>query len=188
MLNPIKLVVWNIRGASRKDSLRYLKKICTHNKIRLLVLLEPMSDSPQLEVVRRFLGFDKAVGALHNKVWVFWFTELSLSFRELADQLLHMHIFFASGCSIHLSAVYARCSRVGRRDLWTALEGLAGEGVGPWLVAGDFNVISNTEERVGGSPANARHMEALNDAIGNCSLSEVPFDGALFTWTNGRVW
>nr|XP_027103123.1 uncharacterized protein LOC113724413 [Coffea arabica] len=147
-----------------------------------------MSDSPQLEVVRRFLGFDKAVGALHNKVWVFWFNELSLSFRELADQLLHMHIFFASGCSIHLSAVYARCSRVGRRDLWTALEGLAGKGVGPWLVAGDFNVISNTEERVGGSPANARNMEEFNDAIGNCSLSEVPFDGALFTWTNGRVW
>nr|XP_027120329.1 uncharacterized protein LOC113737276 [Coffea arabica] len=157
-------------------------------RIRLLVLLEPLSDIPQLEVVRRLLGFDKALGALHNKVWVFWYSELSLSFREMAEQLLHMHIIFSSGCSIQVSAVYARCSRVGRRELWSAMEGLAGEVIGPWLLAGDFNVISTSEERVGGSPANARNMEEFNAAIGSCGLSEVPFDGGLFTWTNGRVW
>ncbi|XP_071939796.1 uncharacterized protein [Coffea arabica] len=181
-------VVWNIRGASRKDSLRYLHKICKTNKIRLLVLLEPLSDTPQLEVVRRLLGFDSALGALNNKVWVFWYNDMSLSFKELAEQLLHMHITFSSGCSIQFSAVYARCTRVGRRDLWSTMDALAGEIVGPWLLAGDFNVISSMEERVGGSPANERNMEEFNDSIGNCGLTEVPFDGALFTWTNGRVW
>ncbi|XP_027158457.1 uncharacterized protein LOC113760083 [Coffea eugenioides] len=40
-------------------------------------------------------------------------------------------------------------------------------------------------ERVGGSPANERNMEEFNDSIGNCDLSEAPFDGSLFTWTNG---
>ena len=106
MLSPFKSVVWNIRGASRKDSLRYLNKICKTNKIRLLVLLEPLSDTPQLEVVRRLLGFDSALGALNNKVWVFWYNEMSLSFSEMAEQLLHMHITFSSGCCIHFSTVY----------------------------------------------------------------------------------
>ncbi|XP_027118540.1 uncharacterized protein [Coffea arabica] len=182
------MVVWNIRGASRKDSLRYLQKICKANALRFVVLLEPMSDTPQLEVVRRFLGFDKAAAALENKVWVFWCNEMSLCFREMAEQLLHMCINFPSGCSIQLSVVYARCSRVGRRELWAAMEELMGTVRGPWLVAGDFNVISNAEERTGGSPANARNMEEFNAAIGTCGLEEVPFDGSLFTWTNGRVW
>ncbi|XP_071914053.1 uncharacterized protein [Coffea arabica] len=141
-----------------------------------------------MEVVRRALGFDKAWGALQNKVWVFWFNDMSLSFRDFAEQLLHMHIGFSSGCSLQLSAVYARCSRVGRRELWSAMEGLSGEVCGPWLVAGDFNVISSMQERVGGSPANQRNMEEFNEAIGSCGLSEVPFDGAEFTWTNGTVW
>ncbi|XP_027098924.2 uncharacterized protein [Coffea arabica] len=180
--------VWNIRGASRKDSLRYLNKICKTNKIRLLVLLEPLSESPQLEVVRRFLGFDRALGALNNKVWVLWYNEMSLSFREMAEQLLHMTIDFASGCSVQFSAVYARCTRVGRRELWSAMESLAGEVQGPWLLAGDFNVISCMEERVGGAPANEANMEEFNESIGNCGLAEVPFDGAEFTWTNGRMW
>nr|XP_027088507.1 uncharacterized protein LOC113709854 [Coffea arabica] len=182
------MVVWNIRGASRKDSLRYLHKICKANKIRILVLLEPLSDTPQLEVVRRFLGFDRAAVALNNKVWVFWNDELSLCFREMAEQLLHLGISFPSGCSIQLSTVYARCSRVGRRDLWAAMEELAGSVRGPWLLAGDFNVITTAEERAGGSPANARNIEEFNAAIGTCGLAEVPFDGSLFTWTNGRVW
>ncbi|XP_071917069.1 uncharacterized protein [Coffea arabica] len=116
------------------------------------------------------------------------FSQNHYSLRELAEQLLHMCINFPSGCSIQLSAVYARCSRVGRRELWAAMEELVGTGRGPWLLAGDFNVISNAEERAGGSPANARNMEEFNAAIGNCGLVEVPFDGSLFTWTNGRVW
>ncbi|XP_071909746.1 uncharacterized protein [Coffea arabica] len=145
-------------------------------------------ETPQLEVVRRFLGFDKALGALNNKAWVLWYNEMSLSFREMAEQLLHMNIVFSSGCSLQFSAVYARCSRVGRRELWAAMESLAGEVLGPWLLAGDFNVISCMEERVGGAPANEANMEEFNESIGNCGLSEVPFDGAEFTWTNGRMW
>ncbi|XP_071909704.1 uncharacterized protein [Coffea arabica] len=181
-------VVWNIRGASRRDSLRYLHKICKTNKIRLLVLLEPLSDTPQLEVVRRLLGFDSALGALNNKVWVYWYNDMALNFKELAEQLLHMHVTFSSGCSIQFSAVYARCTRMGRRDLLSAMGALAGEIVGPWLLAGDFHVISSMEERIGGSPANERNMDEFNDSIGNCGLTEVPFDGTVFTWTNGRVW
>ena len=92
MLNPIKFVVWNIRGASRRDSLRYLHNMCKSHKVRLLVLLEPLSDPPQMEVVRRSLGFDKVWGALNNKVWVFWFNEIAVSFRELAEQIGRAHV------------------------------------------------------------------------------------------------
>ena len=31
-------------------------------------------------------------------------------------------------------------------------------------------------------------MKEFNTAIFNCGLSGIPFDGSLFTWTNGRVW
>ncbi|XP_027150340.1 uncharacterized protein LOC113750578 [Coffea eugenioides] len=68
------------------------------------------------------------------------------------------------------------------------MEGLAGEVQGPWLLAGDFNVITCIEERMGGAPANVTNMEEFNESIGKCGLAEVPFDGAVFTWTNGRMW
>ena len=52
MINPINTIVWNIRGASRRGSLRYLNKLCMVNSVRLLVLLKPMSEVAELEVVR----------------------------------------------------------------------------------------------------------------------------------------
>lgn len=58
MLDLINLLVWNIRGASHVDSLHYSCKLCTDNSVRLLVLLELMSELAQLEVVRRRLNFD----------------------------------------------------------------------------------------------------------------------------------
>ncbi|XP_071928172.1 uncharacterized protein [Coffea arabica] len=90
--------------------------------------------------------------------------------------------------TLHFSAVYAKCTWVGRRDLWRAMEEIAGGLDGPWMVAGDFNVISKAEERLGGAPPNLRNMEEFNDTVFNCRLSEVSFDGSAFTWTNGSLW
>ena len=58
MLNPISFIVWNLRGTSFPDSIKYLHKLCVDNKISLIFLLEPMSEAKQLEVVRRRLKLD----------------------------------------------------------------------------------------------------------------------------------
>ncbi|XP_071902718.1 uncharacterized protein [Coffea arabica] len=58
----------------------------------------------------------------------------------------------------------------------------------PLMVAGDFNVIFKVDERSGGASPNPRNMEEFNEAIFQCNLSEVSFDGSSFTWTNGKVW
>ncbi|XP_071909667.1 uncharacterized protein [Coffea arabica] len=92
------------------------------------------------------------------------------------------------GITLNFSAVYAKCTRVGRRELWRAMEEIARGLDGPWMVAGDFNVISKAEERLGGAPPNLRNMEEFNDIVFNCRLLEVSFDGSTFTWTNGSMW
>ena len=67
------------------------------------------------------------------------------------------------------SAAYARCTRVARRLLWSAINGLAGLMHGPWMVAGNFNVIMTASERVGGSLPNATNMEEFNQAMFHCA-------------------
>lgn len=107
--------MWNIRGASRRDSLRHLSQICAENNVRFLVLIEPMSDVPQLLNVRQELRFDKAETFVDGQIWCFWFNELSVTFQEYADQMVHTRISFTSGEFVYFTAVYAKCTRVGRR-------------------------------------------------------------------------
>ena len=54
---------------------------------------------------------------------------------------------------------------------------------GPWIVAGDFNVIFDTAERLDGAPPNMWTMEEFNDVVFNCILSEIDFDGLAFIGT-----
>lgn len=85
MLDPINLIVWKIRGASRVDSLRYLHELCHDNHVQLVVLLEPMSQVDQLEVVHRHLHLDHAASFLGGKVWFFWHDNMRLNFLEHAE-------------------------------------------------------------------------------------------------------
>ena len=80
---------------------------------------------------------------------------------------------------LNVSTVYVKCTKVVRRSLWSAIEGIGSASQYLWLVAGDFNVVSTMEERLGGEPANVGNMEEFNTAVFNHLLLEVPFDGLL---------
>ncbi|XP_027151252.1 uncharacterized protein LOC113751439 [Coffea eugenioides] len=149
-----------------------------------------MSELAQLDRVRRQLQFDHAGSFVSGKIWVFWGNMLSVDWVEYADQMVHSRVVLASGAAFCVTGVYAKCTRVGRRPLWEAMEEVA-ERVstsGPWMAAGDFNVVSAMEEREGGAPANARNMEEFNDSMFKCGLFALEFVGPKFTWTNGSVW
>ena len=81
----------------------------------------------------------------------------------------------------------AKCTEVGRRGLWEALEEIK-VCDSPLLVAGNFNVISYSKDHSRGFPPNVCNMEEFNEAIFSCGLSAVDFAGQPFTLTSGSLW
>ncbi|XP_071932995.1 uncharacterized protein [Coffea arabica] len=146
-----------------------------------------MTERGQVEAICHFLHFTKAEVVLGGKFWLFWCDDLVLHFHEFGDQLVHMEVGW-SGFTFHFSAVYVKYTRVRRRHLWEAMEVVSAKCQGPWMVAGDLNIISNVNERSGGAPPNPRNMEDFNEAVFNCGLSDVGFEGSQFTWTNSVEW
>lgn len=68
--------------------------------------------------------------------------------------------------------------------------GLPGSGVKhfmPLVGWGDFNVISNEEEKFGGLDFDPMKAVNFNQCISACALSEIRCMGSRFTWWNGRV-
>ncbi|KAG6506034.1 hypothetical protein ZIOFF_031349 [Zingiber officinale] len=72
-----------------------------------------------------------------------------------------------------------------RSVLWPDLVDLALSTSGAWLVQGDFNVILNNSERIGGA-----HITNCGSEFGaclfRCGLSELSNHGSFFTWTNNQ--
>lgn len=146
----MNLLFWNTRGAN-KASLRRLRKICKAFSLTCLFLLEPFGDSARMETVRLSLGFDDAVSSNNCKIWAFWRGGVSVSVEENNLQFLHLKITtLASGAASFVTAVYAKCTRRERQQLWTDLCSLqTSVAMAPWLVGGDLNTIASPDEYCG---------------------------------------
>lgn len=57
----------------------------------------------------------------------------------------------------------------------------------PWLVLGDFNEILFHHEKEGGRTRPQGHLQAFHDALMDCGLEDVGYEGDLFTWRRGKV-
>lgn len=54
----------------------------------------------------------------------------------------------------------------------------------PWVVGGDFNVIMDEDEKIGGLPVYPPEYEKFAACVNSCGLFEVGFKGSPFTWWN----
>ncbi|CAI9094461.1 OLC1v1030206C1 [Oldenlandia corymbosa var. corymbosa] len=142
----------------------------------------------KLDEIKRELAFDIAFSSNNSKIWVFCKSEIQASLLSDDDQVLHFEIKHPLvSQSYFLSAVYAKSTRAGRRDLWQSLEGFKRNNMGaPWMVSGDFNVIRSLEEYSGVSVQDHPAIEDFNMCIQACNLLEIPAVGEDFTWGGTR--
>ncbi|XP_060202705.1 uncharacterized protein LOC132631119 [Lycium barbarum] len=56
----------------------------------------------------------------------------------------------------------------------------------PWLVGGEFNVITDEIEKYGGLEMPFVEVEDFNQCINLCQLTDLGFKGSIYTWWNGR--
>ncbi|KAH0657969.1 hypothetical protein KY289_026717 [Solanum tuberosum] len=86
-----------------------------------------------------------------------------------------------------ITAVYARCNTLERLELWEQLKELTQGNLLPWVIGGDFTVILNEEEKLGGLDFTQHEAIDFASCINNCSLSELKTTGSKFTSPGGMV-
>jgi hypothetical protein len=59
--------------------------------------------------------------------------------------------------------------------------------VGPWLLAGDFNVILSLGEKFGGRNFGSPSYNAFVDFLQELGLIDLGFNGNHYTWNNKRL-
>lgn len=54
-------------------------------------------------------------------------------------------------------------------------------------VIGDFNEVLCCEDKRGGNQCNQKRMASFHDALNNCGLVDLEYQGPKFTWRNNRA-
>lgn len=95
---------------------------------------------------------------------------------------------FSSNVSEHTFSVTNIYAPSDHRESTTFLAQLAElptDSDGPWLLAGDFNLIRSASDK--NTPiSNASLISAFNDTINTMDLLELPLSGCRYTWSNKR--
>lgn len=89
--------------------------------------------------------------------------------------------------SFIVTLVYAKYNNEDSLILWEDICQLSSHMEGPWLVGGDFNIVLNIEEKIGGLPIQDADHQDFDICIQNCDLFKIHFKGNPFTWWNKRV-
>lgn len=146
------VMVWNARGAANASTTRRLKRLCRSYNFSIFVLLA----IEYLQTLCSMLNFTHSVSTENNKIWVLWRHGLEGSQIRLGDLFIHCQMDCpAVPTPFFFTFIYAKHTRHERQLLWTDLLELQ-QVVGdrPWMLGGDFNVISSLDEYVGLSTPN----------------------------------
>ncbi|KAL0287132.1 UNVERIFIED_CONTAM: hypothetical protein Sradi_7130600 [Sesamum radiatum] len=136
----------------------------------------------------RKFGFHSVLANANNKIWCF--AKFGVDTQIIQDHSQFLHVKVSSGTlptDIFCTFIYAKCYRNPRRNLWEELVKLSNQDA-PWIVGGDFNVISHPNENQGGDIQRMGPMEDFNDMMTDTGLIDAGFEGEPFTWTNKRIW
>ena len=191
----MKLLSWNIRGLNSPGKQKILKNMIQKEKPNILFLQETKCNS-------------EILGTILSKAWpscssvavdasgssgglaIAWDT-LTIDLSDFhAGHHLIQAIFHPIGTNIqgHLSNVYFPQDQAGKIALLNTLANLNTNRSYPlWIVAGDFNMITQMRERTGGRLRADPGSGHFRDFIANSWLIDMPFSNGTFTWTNKRT-
>ncbi|XP_049399720.1 uncharacterized protein LOC125863746 [Solanum stenotomum] len=131
---------------------------------------------------------DNAISNVNGKIWLFWINDIACKVLETDDQQITCEINHTEAPETYIKTfVYAKCKDYLRRPLWYRLLHYAdNRNATPWYTVGDFNVITDTDEKLGGIPYNMRKSIEFIGVIEACGLMDLGFNGPKFTWSNQR--
>ncbi|KAF8035958.1 hypothetical protein BT93_C1859 [Corymbia citriodora subsp. variegata] len=121
-----------------------------------------------------------------GRIWVGW-NPLLVSFYALfrTDQLIHGEFkSLNSSLSLTLSVVYGEHTYVARRPLWNNIVDLSlALKDSPWMVAGDFNAIKDSSDRVGSLNIWIPAFDEFKNCLDHAELIDLRYVGFRFTWS-----
>ena len=187
----MSLLSWNCRGLGNPQTVNALKKVIRIEKPNFVFLMETKSDEEWVMVVRDRCEYKNSFvvpsNGLSGGLALFWKADIKVSVQ--GSSLSHIDAIVEGGGSNnpwHLTGFYGNPVTSLRSDSWRLLSSLCNGSNLPWLVIGDFNEIMCDSEKEGGAKRSNAQMLRFKNTVEACGLSEICFNGPLFTWIYQR--
>ncbi|KAL2906857.1 hypothetical protein RDABS01_005567 [Bienertia sinuspersici] len=172
----MKIALWNIRGQAVMNSCHM------HTKC---------DDKRAFHVKRRLNFTDYKVVNPRGKrggIWLFWNppVDLILFSDNDVDYFHGLFRFSPTSPEALVTGMHAPSVSSVRHRLWRDIQANLPPPTTPWMVLGDLNEVTCTNEKTGGNQFKHGQCKDFNNFQDNAGMIDLGFQGNPFTWTNGR--
>jgi exonuclease III len=180
---------WNCRGLGNPQTVHELRRMVNEKKPNLVFLMETKLRQKKMEIVRIKLGFHNmfvvdCVGK-SGGLALLWESDFDIEIQNFTRR--HINAVIRSPMNAEqwkFSCIYGHPETAKRHESWTLMKHLAELAPEPWVCLGDFNEVVSMEEKRGGSERHRTQMRAFQQALEECSLSDLGYSGPKYTWQN----
>jgi exonuclease III len=189
-MDPSKILVWNVRGLNssvRQDSVR---ELVNSLRVEVVCLQETKMQIISDRFILSMLGTDfndfiylPSVGAAGG-ILVAWRRHLGFTGQKRLDNY-SVSVQFCNnrGNEWWLTCVYGPQGGNEKILFLQEIREIRAECLGPWMLAGDFNLIYKDSDR-NNSNYNRAMMGRFRRLIEDMTLKEIPLHGRQYTWSN----
>lgn len=188
----MKMLIWNARGCSRDGFGSQANYYSNLLQLDLFCILDTRADKEQSRSIASRLYFDNfdcvpATGQCGGLLLCWKARTININIVFKHDRFLHCLVTdLSKSFTWFVTFVYMYPKKGRQPSLFQELLHYKPSNNEPWLVAGDFNNILHTNEKLGGLTATNIYMNRFQNFLNNGQLFSLPASGIPFTWTNNH--
>ncbi|CAN1131567.1 hypothetical protein LINPERHAP2_LOCUS6476 [Linum perenne] len=115
---------------------------------------------------------------------VWWINEANVTILQATKNYIDLKIVMNG--EMYVTCVYGAPECSDRDEVWQSILAFNRDTLTPWCLIGDFNAIRTPEEKEAARPPNPRSMREFNGFITDARITDIPFIGQNYTWSNNQ--
>ncbi len=152
---------------------------------QVVFLMETRLEARNIEWLRIKLGMKGALAVdrvgFGGGLAMLWSSDITVSVRSYSPRYIDAEIISKERVHWRFTGFYGNPEHNRRMESWDLMRA---ECSLPWLVCGDFNEIVDNGEKLGFQSRAQRLIANFREALTDCELSNLGFQGPKFTWSN----
>jgi hypothetical protein len=184
----MKLLSLNCHGLGNPETVQELQTLVKVEVPQVVFVMETRLDVRSIEWLRIKLGFHGALGVNRARfgggLALLWSNEVSVQIQSYSPSHIDAEILPNDGASWRFTGFYGNPDHHRRIESWDLLRRLGSDSFLPWMICGDFNEIVDNGEKLGIRSRPQRQMKIFREALDDCRLEDLGYQGPKFTWCN----
>ncbi|CAM8892791.1 unnamed protein product [Rhodiola kirilowii] len=184
----MRIISWNYRVVGGTRAVRSICDVVSTHRPSFLGLVKMKKSDGEWEALRCKLGFKGCLSVRGRGkaggLALLWGEEVDVDLLSFSHS--HIDVCVRGDCCFHLTVFYGNPRTNDRAQSWELLRKLRRDADKACVVMGDFNEVLFSGEMDSKRERRRWQMNNFKECLADCGLSDLGFEGEMFTYSNIR--